>query len=145
MSIGANAVPIGAAYGFMGLADIPLDAGTVLVGSIAIGIAVDDTVHLVTRFQEEREAGWNLEMAMKRGLRRVLIPVICTTAAVGSGFAVLGFSSFAFTRNLGVLTSSVVVMCFLVNAFMVPILLTKRSELAGSGSSVAKRLGENGF
>jgi predicted RND superfamily exporter protein len=140
VSIGANALPIVAAYGFMGLSKISLDAGTILVGSIAIGIAVDDTVHVVSRFQEERASGWNRHMAMRRALEKVLTPVVCTTATVGAGFAVLAFSSFAFTRNLGVLTASIVVMCLLANVFVVPILLTRRKGLAGGGTSSASWL-----
>jgi len=112
----------------------------VLVGSIAIGIAVDDTVHLVMRFQEERGLGWGAQRAMERALERVLVPLVYTTTVVGAGFAVLGFSDFSFTRSLGILTASIVVMCLVANAVLVPTVLGRTSGLSLSSRSVDKYL-----
>jgi predicted RND superfamily exporter protein len=118
-----NTIPIAAAYGLMGLMGASLDAGTVLVGSIALGIAVDDTVHLVNGFCEGREKGLCRRAAVRGAFDRVLIPLILTTCAVGLGFGVLGFSEFSFTRNLGVLTAGIMVMCLAADCLLLPSLL----------------------
>jgi predicted RND superfamily exporter protein len=126
-----NIVPIGAAYGLLGLAGIPLDAGTVLVGSVALGIAVDDTIHLLAAYQAERSRGSGPLGALDVAFRRVLPPLIYTTVAVGTGFGILGFSEFTFTRNLGLLTAGIMVLCLAADILLLPaLLLTRGSEEA---------------
>jgi len=134
-----NAMPIVAAYGLMGLLKMPLDAGTVLVGSIALGIAVDDTVHLVSRFREGRQRGLSSFHAMGASFRRVLFPLVLTTLAVAFGFAMLGFSEFSFTRNLGILTAGIMVMCLVADLFVLPSLLLGRDG-AETAMTAVKRL-----
>jgi len=116
----ANLVPILIAFGGMAWLGIPLDAGTVLVANLALGIAVDDTIHVVALYDEQP----NLD----RTLRRVLPALATTTLAVGLGFSVLGFSEFAFTRNLGLLTAIIMVLCFLGDVLLLPCLIGLRSR-----------------
>jgi hypothetical protein len=120
-----NAIPILMAFGFMGLAGVPVDAGTVVVGSLAIGIAIDDAVHVVNGFHEWRGSVGDNVAAIDRTLQRVLPPVVFTSVIVGIGFAVLGFSQFSFTRNLGLLISGIMVVCLLANALLLPVLLMR--------------------
>lgn len=117
-----NVVPVFMVFGIMGLVGMPLDAGTVVVGSLALGIAVDDTVHVVTAYlkcRDDREVGGALELA----LRRVLVPITYTTLVVALGFGVLGFSEFTFTRNLGLLTAGIMVLCFVADTLLLPAVL----------------------
>jgi predicted RND superfamily exporter protein len=130
-----NALPILMAFGFMGLAGVPLDAGTVVVGSLAIGIAVDNTVHVVNGFHEWRDRVGDGVMAIDRTLARVLPPVVFTSVVVGVGFAVLGFSQFTFTRHLGMLISGIMVVCLLADALLLPVLLMRFA-----GAPAAKRV-----
>lgn len=116
----ANFVPMVVAFGGMAWFGIPLDAGTVLVANLAIGIAVDDTIHFATVYQDEP--------TLRAALERVLPALASTTLAVGAGFCVLGFSEFAFTRNLGILTALIMALCFLADVVFLPCLL----ELAGA-------------
>lgn len=118
-----NAVPIAMAFGLMGLLDVPLDAGTVVLGNLALGIAVDDTIHVVTGYQSGREGGQPPEVALLGSFRRVLAPVVYTSLAVAIGFAVLGLSEFTFTRNLGLLTAGIMLVCLLANVLLLPALL----------------------
>jgi predicted RND superfamily exporter protein len=59
---------------------------------------------------------------------RVLPAVVYTTVIVSAGFAVLALSDFAFTRNLGVLTASVMVLCLLADLTLLPALLLRVEE-----------------
>ncbi len=118
-----NVIPIVMVFGFMGLAGVPLDAGTVIVGSLALGIAVDDTVHLVSAFQRSCEAGRGTLEALDAALGHVIHPLVLTTAVVGVGFGLLGFSDFTFTRNLGLLIAGTMLVCLATDLILLPALL----------------------
>ncbi len=118
-----NAIPLGIAFGLMGLLRVPLDAATVCLGSLAFGIAVDDTIHVLTRYQEERDRGRKPREALERGLRLALPALIYTTVTIGAGFLVLGVSEFTLIRNLGLVTSGLVVLCLLADTTLLPALL----------------------
>lgn len=120
-----NAVPVVMIFGFMGLAGVAVDAGTVLVGSFALGVAVDDTIHVVSAFQGEVERGAGAAEALEAGLRRVLPALLYTTVVVSLGFSVLAASDFSFTRNVGLLTSAVMVICLLADLTLLPALLLR--------------------
>ena len=111
----ANVVPMLIAFGGMAWLGIPLDAGTVLVANLALGIAVDDTIHFASVYQDEP--------TLDSTLKKVLPALASTTLAVGAGFCVLGFSEFAFTRNLGILTALIMALCFLADVVLLPCLL----------------------
>lgn len=126
-----NAVPIAMAFGAMGWLRIPLDAGTVILGSLALGVAVDDTVHLTEAFVHARDEGAEHGAALRQALSRVLPPIVYTTAVVAVGFLVLGFSGFSLTRNLGLLTSVVMVLCLIADLSLLPLLLTRGGRIGG--------------
>jgi predicted RND superfamily exporter protein len=138
MALLPNAIPIAMAFGVMGLLDVPLDAGTVVLGNLALGIAVDDTIHVVTGFYGRREGGDAAGPALLGAFERTLAPVVYTTLAVAIGFAILGLSEFTFTRHLGLLTAGIMGLCLLGNVLLLPALLLgmgprKKDEAAGGG------------
>ncbi len=118
-----NVLPLAATYGFMGMVGIPLDAATVCVGCIALGIAVDDTIHITTGYGEQRAADRTVEDALQRTLGRVLPPVVFTTIAIAAGFAVLGLSEFTLVRNFGLVTAAMVVLCLVADLTLLPVVL----------------------
>ncbi len=123
-----NVIPLGVAFGFMGLVGITLDAATVCLGSLALGVAVDDTIHVVTSFQRERVRGKGPEMAMRNCMAEVLPALLFTTAAVALGFAVLGTSHFTLIRNLGFVTAGLVTVCLLADVTLLPALLVREKR-----------------
>jgi predicted RND superfamily exporter protein len=120
-----NALPIGLMFGFMGVSGIPLDLGTVFVSNLAVGIAVDETIHMVTAFARMRERGLPAAEALGSALERVLPALLLTTVLIAAGFLVLAVSEFRFTRNLGLLTAGVMVLCVASNATLLPALLLR--------------------
>ena len=120
-----NVLPIGMAFGFMGFLGIPLDAGTVVVGSLALGVAVDDTIHVSTGFVRRCAAGETPHRALLSTLQRVLVPLVYTTIVVALGFSVLAVSGFSLTRNLGLLMSAVMVLCLAADLLLLPVLLSR--------------------
>jgi predicted RND superfamily exporter protein len=123
ISLVPNALPVAVAFGLMGYLGIALDAGTIVVGNLALGIAVDDTLHVANRFHSRVEAGESPLEALHWALERVLSPVVYTTIVVALGFAVLGLSGLMFTRNLGLLTAFILVLCLLADVILLPALL----------------------
>ncbi|MBW2541453.1 MAG: MMPL family transporter [Deltaproteobacteria bacterium] len=120
-----NLVPIAMGFGAMGLLGVPLDAGTVLIGNLAFGIAVDDSIHAVTGFFERWRAGESTSAALGSTYRSVAPPLIYTTAVVALGFAVLAFSDFTFIRALGVLTAVLMILCLLADLLLLPAMLIR--------------------
>ena len=118
-----NALPLLMTYGFMGLVGIPLDAATVCIGSVALGIAVDDTVHVAVSYRAARDSGVHPQAALHLALHRVLPALILTTIAIGIGFAVLGLSEFTLVRHFGLETAGMVVLCLLADVTLLPVLL----------------------
>ena len=120
-----NAVPVAMAFGAMGLLAIPLDAGTVVLGNLALGIAVDDTIHVAVGFALGRDGGMGPREALLGTYRRALAPVVYTSIAVALAFAILGLSGFTVTRHLGLLTAAIMVLCLAANVLLLPALLLR--------------------
>ena len=130
-----NVLPIGLMFGFMGATGIPLDLGTVFVTNLAVGVAIDETIHLVTAYARAKASGVDAEEALRSSMDRVVPALVLTTVVIAFGFLVLSVSEFRFTRNLGLLTAGVMVLCVASNATLLPALLLKfgGSRERGSG------------
>jgi predicted RND superfamily exporter protein len=119
-----NALPLLVVFGLLGFAGVPLDAGTVVVGNLALGVAVDETVFVLSTVIGSRSDSV-LTAVISESFRKVVAALIATTAVVAVGFAVLGFSTFAFTQKLGLLTAGVMITCVAANLTLLPALLIK--------------------
>lgn len=106
-----NLAPLLLLFGAMGWLGIALDVGTALVATLALGIAVDDTVHLLAHYDRARARGLDGGTALRQAFECSLAPLAATTAIVGLAFGVFAFSEFSLTRNLGLLTASIMVVC----------------------------------
>jgi predicted RND superfamily exporter protein len=120
-----NAAPMVVFFGFMGLAGLPLDAATVCIGSVALGIAVDDTIHLAIAYRDERTLGAPPREILRAVFARVLPGVSTMTVSIAIGFAVLGLSEFTLIRNFGVVTAALVVVCLLADLTLLAPLLAR--------------------
>jgi predicted RND superfamily exporter protein len=120
-----NLVPIAMGFGAMGLLGIPLDAGTVVIGNLAFGIAVDDSIHAVTGFFARWTAGESSSAALESTYRSVAPPLIYASVLVALGFSMLAFSDFSFIRNLGILTAALMVLCLLADLLLLPAMLSR--------------------
>lgn len=103
VAIITNLFPIGVSFGIMGLFNIELNMATGLIASIAIGLAVDDTIHYLVRYNREFKGDLDKDRALKDTLKNVGTPMIFTTVTIGAGFGLLLFSSFAPTAIFGFL------------------------------------------
>ncbi|MEE3330715.1 MAG: MMPL family transporter [Myxococcota bacterium] len=127
-SLVANLVPLAVGFGALGLAGVTLDAATVCLGSMALGIAVDDTIHVATTYREGREGGRSRQEALVSTLERVLPALVLTTLAICVGFLVLAGSGFTLIRNVGLVTPFLVSLCLLADLTLLPLLLLRRAR-----------------
>jgi uncharacterized protein len=118
-----DAVPLALTFGSLGLGGIPLDAAMVVVGCLALGIAVDDTIHLLAGFTEHPLHRGDARAALEDTLRCVLPPTRLAPTAICVGFGVLGLSGFALTRDFGLLTAASVGVALLTNSTRRPAFL----------------------
>lgn len=124
LSLIPNIFPIMLFFGIMGIFDIALNTGTAMVAAIAIGIAVDDTIHFMTRYHKEMKQLQCQSAAMEVCIRSEIKPVFSTSVALALGFAVVCMSSFIPVINFGFLSALVMIFALLGDMFITPILLS---------------------
>ncbi len=114
-----NIFPILVNFGIMGWLGIELSLVTSLIASIAIGLAVDDTIHYLVRYNREFRKDLDERRALRDTLTHMGRPMIFTTLTIALGFSILMFSSFQPTAIFGFL-----MVVTLVTALMGDLVLT---------------------
>lgn len=107
LSLIPNIFPVLILFGTMGIFEIPLNIGTAMVAAIAIGIAVDDTLHFMIRYNKEMLRLKDQKKAMEVCIHSEIRPVFSTSIALAFGFAVLAFSQFVTIIQFGLLSALV--------------------------------------
>ena len=92
-------------FGFMGITGIPLDIATVLVGSIALGIGIDYSIHIITGFNFHLKETGDAEKAIEKTILNSGKSVIINVISVATGFLVLIFSQIVPLQNFGILVA----------------------------------------
>jgi predicted RND superfamily exporter protein/transposase-like protein len=118
-----NLSPILLIFVIMGAAGIWLDMATAMIASVAIGIAVDDTIHVFHGFQRRVRAGTSPVLALARTYRSAGRAVVTTTLILSAQFLILVTSDFVPTRNFGLLTAAGLVTALLFDLLLLPALL----------------------
>lgn len=118
-----NFAPILVTLGLMGWAGIPLDLFTMLIGSIAIGLAVDDTIHFLHNFRRYHEEGRGVAGSVAETLRTAGQAMLFTSVVLASGFFLFAFSSLRNLANFGLLTGFTILVAFLADMLLTPALL----------------------
>ena len=120
-----NLVPVVLYFGWLGLGAAPLSLATSLIGSIALGIAIDDTVHFLVRYGQERENGATPEEAAAICGRRIGRAIAITSMMLMAGFLVVGLSSFTPIIQFGVLAAATMGACLVTDLVLLPALLVR--------------------
>jgi predicted RND superfamily exporter protein len=110
------------AFGIMGLLNIDLNIGTIMVASIAIGAGIDYTIHYISRYKNELKKRSKIE-AMKITLTGTGRAIVFNSIAVSAGLFVLGFSDFGMMAVFGKLIGSVMLLSVIYTLILLPILL----------------------
>jgi uncharacterized protein len=109
----------------LGLGAAPLSLPTSLIGSVALGIAIDDTVHYLVRYARARRDGLSPAQATLVCGRRVGRPIAITSVMLIAGFLVVSLSGFATLQQFGLLSAATMGVCLLTDLLLLPALLVR--------------------
>jgi predicted RND superfamily exporter protein len=123
LAMAPNVFPTVALFGFMGLIATPLDIGSVMSASVALGIAVDDTVHLLSRFGARRARGLSQFHAAIGALRQCGWAMFQTTFVCGVSLMVYYFSPFVPTSRFSLFMFSMLSIALLGVLVLLPALM----------------------
>lgn len=123
MAMVPNVTPTTVVFGVMGWIDEPVDIGTVLCASVALGIAVDDTVHFLTWFRRGLSEGRPRLDAVRFAYDRCSIAMLQTTLICGSGMLVFGLSEFSPASRFAVLLAVLLLTALFGDLVILPAIL----------------------
>jgi hypothetical protein len=118
-----NLVPIAIFFGLMGITGVPLNLGTSIIAAMALGISVDDTIHLMTRLSREIRLVPEQEPALLRTFESVGKPAVFTALLLVGGYATLAFSTFVPLRQFGLLSAATIFAAVIADLVLLPALL----------------------
>ncbi len=115
LSMIPNLTPIMFAVAFMVMFHLPLDMFTILIGAIAIGMVVDDTIHYMHNFKRYYIIHNDVDEAIRKTLHTSGRAILITSAVLSSGFLVFMFASMNNLFNFGLITGVTVVVAMVTN------------------------------
>jgi len=118
-----NVLPILFIAMIMRVFDMPLDMFTLLIGTIALGLAVDDTVHFMHNFRRYEMQYNNVDKAVELTLMSTGRAITFTSIVLALGFLVLTFSSMNNMFNFGILMASAILVALLADFFLMPAIM----------------------
>ena len=119
-----NIVPLFITAGIMGWTGISLKPSTVLVFSVALGIAIDVTIRFLVNYKQELpHLNYQVHNTLVQTIKHTGISIIYTSLVLVAGFIIFCFSDFGGTKALGWLTSITLVVSTLTNLVLLPALI----------------------
>jgi predicted RND superfamily exporter protein len=110
-------------FGFMGVTGIPLDIATVLVASVALGIGIDYSIHIITHFSHIHKETKDLSKAMEQTIMISGKAIVINVLSVAAGFLVLIFSEIVPLQNFGILVAMSMIGSGLGALTLLPVIL----------------------
>lgn len=124
-----NIIPLFITAGVMGWAGVPIKPSTVLVFSVALGIAIDVTIRFLINYKQELpHYNYNIAQTLIQTIRHTGISIIYTSLVLIAGFIIFCLSSFGGTKALGWLTSLTLVVGTITNLVLLPVLISHLSR-----------------
>jgi predicted RND superfamily exporter protein len=128
LALGINLLPIGMIIALQGLLGIPLNSITIMVAAIALGIAVDDTIHFITHWKDKISEGAGPEEAVCEAMRVKARPILATTAILVGMMMVFWVSVFPPVIHFGLLLSAGLVGALVAALVLLPVWLGRAGE-----------------
>lgn len=117
-----NVIPVAVYFGALGLTGITLNFATSIIAPMALGVAIDDTIHYFSRFNMEAKRLANEERATAAVLRSVGRPVIYSTISLVAGFLMLSWSDLLSYRQVGGMGAFTLAFSLFVEVTLTPAL-----------------------
>ncbi|MHC4973569.1 MAG: efflux RND transporter permease subunit [Planctomycetota bacterium] len=115
-----NLLPPAVVFGCAVALGQPLDVAAVAVGAVAVGLAVDDTLHVLFRFAEERRGGRDLEDAIAAAHGSVGRALVLSTVVLAAGLGCLALSAFKPTAHFGLFTAAACAVALPADLIVLP-------------------------
>ena len=136
-----NLIPLAITAGVMGWVGIPLKPSTVLVFSVALGIAIDVTIRFLVNYKQEQNKAVSIQQNVVQTIHSTGLSIIYTSIVLIAGFVIFCFSKFGGTQALGWLTSLTLITATIANLVLLPALLinltrSKKSAVAQPANSI---------
>jgi len=120
-----NILPLAILAIFMSLLDIPLDVSTAMITPIMLGIAMDDTIHLVYKYRRSATISGTPEERMNNAMSYTGSALFSTTIALVGGFLIIASSATPSVGDFGLLCATTVAIALITDIFYLPALLKK--------------------
>lgn len=121
-----NVIPLVITAGIMGWAGVPLKPSTVLIFSVALGIAIDITIRFLVNYKQEGDFN-GVQQRVIQTIHSTGVSIIYTSIVLIAGFVIFCFSGFGGTQALGWLTSLTLIVATIANLVLLPALLVALS------------------
>ncbi len=119
-----NLIPLVITAGIMGWLGVPLKPSTVLIFSVALGIAIDITIRFLVNYKQELPVFNNdVTATVSATIKNTGLSIVYTSLVLIAGFIIFCGSSFGGTKALGWLTSVTLLVATLTNLVLLPVLL----------------------
>ena len=118
-----NVLPVVLIFGAMGHLGTLVDLGTMMTASVALGVAVDDTIHFLTWFRRAIRQGMERREAIRDAYSRVALAMTQTTLISGLGLSVFALSTFTPTQRFGIMMLTLLVAALYGDLILLPALL----------------------
>jgi len=123
-----NILPLAILAIFMSLLHIPLDVTTAMITPIMLGIAMDDTIHLVYKYRRSKTVSGSPEKRMNNAMLYTGSALFSTTIALVAGFLIISSSAVPSVRDFGLLCAITVAIALITDIFYLPALLKTFDE-----------------
>jgi uncharacterized protein len=124
-----NVIPLVITAGLMGWMGVSLRPSTVLIFSIALGIAIDITIRFLVNYKQELPLNDNnIQSTLLLTIRHTGLSIIYTSLVLIAGFVIFCFSDFGGTKGLGWLTSLTLLVGTLTNLVLLPVLISAMAK-----------------
>ena len=119
-----NLIPLIVTAGIMGWAGVRLKPSTVLIFSVALGIAIDVTIRFLVNYKQELPSNnFDINKTVSETIKHTGLSILYTSLVLIAGFIIFCFSGFGGTQSLGWLTSVTLFAAMLTNLILLPVLL----------------------
>jgi predicted RND superfamily exporter protein len=123
LSVIPNLFPVLLVLGVMGWAGIGIDASTLMVGGIILGLAVDDTIHFFHNYERVFRQSGDVRRSIKETLETAGLAIVTTSLVLAAGFSSFGFAYMTNVSTLGFLLAFATLAALAGDLFLVPALL----------------------
>jgi len=126
-----NLTPVCIVFGLLGWSGMPVEIGTMMTGSIALGLAVDGTFHYLVRYNESYRRGDCSTRAARKALLMTGGAILHASVITAIGMTALGLSSFAPTARFGLMMTALMMAAVIGDLILLPALLSLRPQRRG--------------